>query len=62
MRAVVEASGLSRLEFAELVGCGSSQIFKYQKEGLPPRMNQAVKAHILKMAAQAGVTPTAVDK
>jgi hypothetical protein len=51
----VEKSGLSRQEFAELVGCGTSQLFKYQKEGLPPRMNKLVQANILEQAVQHGV-------
>ena len=51
----VERSGLSRLEFSESVGCGTSQLFKYQKEGLPPRMNSHVRAAILEQAAQHGV-------
>src|SRR5687767_10321446 len=55
--ATVEASGLSRLEFAERVGCGTSQLFKYQKEGLPPRMNKEIKAEILRLAVEAGIIP-----
>lgn len=51
----VERSGLSRQEFAELVGCGTSQLFKYQKEGLPPRMNRLVRAAILNQAVEHGV-------
>ena len=53
----VKRSGLTRQEFAEKVGCGTSQIFKYQKEGLPPRMNRDVRAHILKAAVETGVLP-----
>jgi hypothetical protein len=51
----VEGSGLGRQEFAALVGCGTSQLFKYQKEGLPPRMNRSVRAAILTQAVQQGV-------
>jgi DNA-binding transcriptional regulator YiaG len=51
----VERSGLSRQEFAAQVGCGTSQLFKYQQEGLPPRMNTLVRANILKRAVDAGV-------
>lgn len=57
MSQVVERSGLERREFAEKVGCGTSQIFKYQKEGLPPRMNRLVRANILQLAVQLGVVP-----
>jgi len=57
MCATVECSGLSRQEFAEKVGCGTSQIFKYQKEGLPPRMNKLVRASILEMEMEMGVLP-----
>jgi hypothetical protein len=39
------------------VGCGTSQLFKYQKEGLPPRLNRIVHANILRMALQTGVLP-----
>lgn len=53
----VEASGQSRQEFAALVGCGTSQLWKYQKEGLPPRMNPLVRASLLEQAAQRGVVP-----
>jgi hypothetical protein len=45
-------SGLSRDAFAHLVGCGTSQLFKYSKEGLPPRMNSGVRAAILSQAVQ----------
>jgi len=55
VRATVAASGMSRLEFAAHVGCGTSQLFKYQKEGLPPRMNKEVKENIFNMAVQVGV-------
>ena len=57
VRATIEASGMTHQEFAEHVGCGSSQMWKYQKEGLPPRMNRQVRANILELAAQAGVLP-----
>lgn len=53
--ATVEGSGLTRQEFSAHVGCGTSQLFKYQKEGLPPRMNRLVHANILQMAIEAGV-------
>lgn len=55
VRATVAASGMSRLEFAQYVGCGTSQLFKYEKEGLPPRMNKEVKQNIFDMAVQVGV-------
>ena len=55
--ATVERSGLTRQEFAERVGCGTSQLFKYQKEGLPPRMNKLVRAKILQSAMESGVIP-----
>jgi len=53
--AAVERSGLSRLEFAQKVGCGTSQLFKYQQEGLPPTMNKVVRANILRAAIETGV-------
>lgn len=53
--ATVEHSGLSRLEFARKVGCGTSQLFKYQQEGLPPTMDKLVRANILRAAVEAGV-------
>lgn len=53
--ATVEASGLTRQEFARQVGCGTSQLFKYGQEGLPPRMDHAVRAAILQHAVQHGV-------
>ena len=53
--ATIEASGQSRQDFAALVGCGTSQLWKYQKEGLPPRMNSVVRASMLEQAAQRGV-------
>ena len=55
VEATVEASGLERQQFAERVGCGTSQLFKYQKEGLPPRMNSLVRAAILEQAIQHSV-------
>lgn len=58
MQAVVERRGLSRQEFAAQVGCGTSQLFKYEKEGLPPRMNRLVRAAILAQAMHFGVTPS----
>ena len=51
----VSRSGLSRLEFCESVGCGTSQLWKYQKEGLPPSMNREVRARILQHAARLGI-------
>jgi hypothetical protein len=57
MQATLQALGLTHQEFAAQVGCGASQIWKYQSEGLPPRMNREVRAHILEAAAQAGVIP-----
>jgi hypothetical protein len=51
----IARSALSRQEFAGQVGCGSSQLFKYQKEGLPPRMNAVVRARILEQAVELGV-------
>ena len=53
--ATIKATGMSRLEFAEYVGCGTSQLFKYEKEGLPPKSNKLVRANILKLAIQHGV-------
>jgi hypothetical protein len=55
VQATMEALGLSHQEFAAQVGCGASQMWKYQKEGLPPRMNRAVKAAILEAAESVGV-------
>ena len=55
--AIVNQSGLSREEFSQRVGCGTSQLFKYQKEGLPPRLNRMVHANILRMALETGVLP-----
>ena len=60
MSATIQRSGLSRQEFAATVGCGTSQLFKYQKEGLPPRMNKLVRANILEMAMEMGVLPESV--
>jgi hypothetical protein len=56
--ATVEASGLSRGDFAAVVGCGTSQLFKYQKEGLPPRMNSEVRAALLEQAVQYSIVPS----
>lgn len=53
--ATVEASGLEQLEFAARVGCGTSQLWKYRQEGLPPRMNSLVHAAILEQAVQHAV-------
>lgn len=55
VQATVERSGLSRQEFAAHVGCGTSQLFKYEKEGLPPRMDRLVRAGILAEAVKHGV-------
>ncbi len=55
--ATIEASGLERQAFAALVGCGTSQLWKYQHEGLPPRVNCAVRAAILEQAAAHAVIP-----
>jgi hypothetical protein len=53
----MEAMNLSHQEFAQQVGCGASQMWKYMHEGLPPRMNRAVKAAILDAAEEAGILP-----
>lgn len=53
--AIVQQSGLSRQELAEQLGCGTSQLFKYQKEGLPPRMDRLVRARILQLGIDTGV-------
>jgi hypothetical protein len=59
----VELSGLTRQEFAADVGCGTSQIFKYQEEGFPPRMDRLVRARILRKAIEVGVvTETATAR
>lgn len=55
--ATIQASGLTRQEFAQQVGCGTSQLFKYGQEGLPPRMDRAVRAAILQSAVQYGIVP-----
>jgi DNA-binding transcriptional regulator YiaG len=52
---IVERTGLSREEVAQQLGCGTSQLFKYEKEGLPPRMNRAVRAAILQLGIDTGV-------
>lgn len=57
VRATIETTGLSHQQFAARVGCGASQMWKYQQEGLPPRMNRLVRAGILQAAAEAGVVP-----
>ncbi|HEX8551080.1 MAG TPA: hypothetical protein VF681_05935 [Abditibacteriaceae bacterium] len=51
----VKRSDLARQEFAAEVGCGTSQLFKYEKEGLPPRMDKLVRANILNRAVELGV-------
>jgi transcriptional regulator with XRE-family HTH domain len=55
VQATIKALNLTHQEFAEQVGCGASQMWKYQSEGLPPRMNREVRANILDAAAQAGI-------
>ncbi len=55
--ALVEKSGLTPTEVCERVGCGTSQLFKYQKEGLPPRMNRRVRAALLQLGMETGVLP-----
>lgn len=55
VRETVERSGLTRQEFAAEVGCGTSQLYKYQQEGLPPWMDRLVRANILQRAMEAGV-------
>ncbi|MBV9470001.1 MAG: helix-turn-helix domain-containing protein [Abitibacteriaceae bacterium] len=57
VQATLERSGLTRQEFAARVGCGTSQLFKYEKEGLPPRMNREVQANLLRLAIEHGVIP-----
>lgn len=52
---IVERTGLSREEVAQQVGCGNSQLFKYEKEGLPPRMNRKVRAAILQLGVETEV-------
>ncbi|HEX8371886.1 MAG TPA: hypothetical protein VF585_03830 [Chthoniobacterales bacterium] len=54
---IVRRSGLTRHDFAADVGCGTSQIFKYQEEGLPPRMNRLVRSNILRRAMEFGIVP-----
>lgn len=55
VQATIAALNTTHQEFAAQVGCGASQMWKYQKEGLPPRMNRLVRANILEAASQAGV-------
>ena len=55
VQATIAALNTTHQEFAAQVGCGASQMWKYQKEGLPPRMNRLVRANILEAAAEAGV-------
>ena len=55
--AIVTRSGRSRDELAQHLGCGTSQLFKYEKEGLPPRMNRQVRAAILQLGTETGVLP-----
>ena len=54
---ITARTGLSAQELCERLGCGTSQLFKYQKEGLPPRMNREVRAAILKLGIETGVLP-----
>lgn len=53
--AIVKRTGLDAQVLSEKLGCGTSQLFKYQKEGLPPRMNRQVRAAILQMGIETGV-------
>lgn len=55
--AIVKSTGLSREELAQRLGCGTSQLFKYEKEGLPPRMNREVRAAILELGVETRVLP-----
>lgn len=55
MTEIVRRSGLSRDELAQQIGCGTSQLFKYEKEGLPPRMNREVRAAILQLGVDTEV-------
>jgi hypothetical protein len=55
--AIVARSGRSRDELAQQLGCGTSQLFKYEKEGLPPRMNRQVRAAILQLGVETQVLP-----
>jgi hypothetical protein len=54
---IVQRSQRSREDLAQHFGCGTSQLFKYEKEGLPPRMNRQVRAAILQMAVETQVLP-----
>ena len=55
--AIVQRTGLTREEVAQQLGCGTSQLFKYEKEGLPPRMNRTVRAAILQLGIETQVLP-----
>jgi hypothetical protein len=55
--AIVQKTGLPRDEVAQRLGCGTSQLFKYEKEGLPPRMNREVRAEILRLGIETQVLP-----
>lgn len=55
--AIVHRTRLSRDEVAKHLACGTSQLFKYEKEGLPPRMNRQVRAAILKLGLETQVLP-----
>lgn len=55
--AIVQRSGLSRDQLAQQLGCGTSQLFKYEKEGLPPRMNRVVRGAILQLGVETEVLP-----
>ena len=55
--AIVQRTGPSREEVAQRLGCGTSQLFKYEKEGLPPRMNRQVRAAILQLGLETEVLP-----
>ena len=52
---IVQRTGCNREELAQQLGCGTSQLFKYEKEGLPPRMNRQVRAAILQLGIETQV-------
>jgi hypothetical protein len=56
--AIVQRSGISRDQLAKQLGCGTSQLFKYEKEGLPPRMDRHVRAAILQLGMDTEVLPS----
>ena len=53
--AIIKQTGLGIQELSAKLGCGTSQLFKYQKEGLPPRMNREVRAAIVQLGVEMGV-------